>query len=50
MPSKEICRFVINDKSKKLIVQGQDFILDSVSAKEITKYKKDIIEQAISIF
>lgn len=50
MPSKEICRFVINDKSKKLIVQAQDFILDSVSAKEITKYKKDIIEQAISIF
>ena len=47
MPSKEICRFVINDKSKKLRVKEKDFILDSVSAKEITKYKKSIIEQAI---
>ena len=49
MPSKEICRFIINDYSKKLIVDGQDYLLENISAREITKFKKHIVEKATKI-
>ena len=46
MPSKEICRFIINEYSKKLTVNGQDYLLENISAIEITKFKKHIVEKA----
>jgi len=49
MPSKEICRFIINDYSKKLIVDSQDYLLENISAREITKFKKHIVEKATKI-
>jgi hypothetical protein len=49
MPSKEVCRFIINDYTKKLIVDGQDYLLENISAREITKFKKHIVEKATKI-
>ena len=49
MPSKEICRFIINDYSKKLIVDGDDYLIENISAREITKFKKHIVEKATNL-
>ena len=47
MPSKEVCQIVVNNKLNKLIVDNQDYLLESISAKELTKYKKPIVNEAL---
>jgi hypothetical protein len=46
MPSKEICHLVLNDKVQKIVFGGEGVELMKVSAEEIAKYKKRIVEEA----
>ena len=48
MPSKEICHLVLNQRTQKIEFEKDSFELMKVSAEEIAKHKKRIIEQAIS--
>lgn len=48
MPSKEICHLVLNDKVQKIVFAGEGAELMKVSAEEIAKYKKRIVEEAMT--
>ena len=48
MPSKEICHLVLNDKVQKIVFAGEGTELMKVSAEEIAKYKKRIVEEAMT--
>lgn len=47
MPSKEICDLVLNDSIKKINFGKDSFILEKVSAAEIAKYKKRLVDEAL---
>ena len=47
MPSKQICFFIINKYKNNLVVGDKEFQLSSISSKEITKYKRFIIKEAV---
>lgn len=47
MPSKEICNLVLNEKSQKIQFNKDSYELAKVSAEEIAKHKKRIVEEAI---
>jgi hypothetical protein len=48
MPSKEICNLVLNSKSQKIQFGEESFELMKVSAEEIAKHKKRIVESSIA--
>lgn len=50
MPSKEICYLKINSNKKSLVVNNEEFLLENISAKSITKYRKKIVNSAILEF
>lgn len=47
MPSKEICYLVLSDNIKKIGFGNDSFILGKVSATEIAKHKKRLVEEAL---
>ena len=47
MPSKEICHLIFNENSKKINFNGSISLLSKVSADEIAKHKKAIVDSAI---
>lgn len=49
MPSKQICYFVLNNYKNTITVNNKEFKLDSISSKEITRYKRFIIQEAIKV-
>ena len=49
MPSKEICSLVIKDYIKTLYINGQEYTLNSLSNKEMVKYRKKLTDAALSI-
>ena len=48
MPSKEICHLVLNQRSQKIEFENDSFELMKVSAEEIAKHKKRIVESSIA--
>ena len=46
-PSKEICNLVLNEKTHKIQFNNDSYELAKVSAEEIAKHKKRIVEEAI---
>ena len=49
MPSREICSLVIKDYIKTLYINGQEYTLNSLSNKEMVKYRKKLTDAALSI-
>ena len=47
MPSKEICHIVIKDSKKYISINNKEYNIESVSAKEITKHRKHLVDSAI---
>ena len=47
MPSKEICHLILSDSIKKIEFGKDSFILSKVSAPEIAKYKKKLVDEAL---
>ncbi len=47
MPSKEICHLKLSDSIKKIEFGKDSFILGKVSAPEIAKYKKKLVDEAL---
>lgn len=47
MPSKQICFFIINKFKNSLVIKDKEFQLNAISSKEITKYKRFIVKEAI---
>ena len=47
MPSKEICHLILTDSNKKIEVGKDSFVLGKVSAPEIAKYKKKLVDEAL---
>ena len=47
MPSKEICHLILSDSIKKIEFGKDSFILGKVSAPEIAKYKKKLVDEAL---
>ena len=47
MPSKEICHIVIKDSKKYISINNKEFHIESVSAKEITKHRRHLVDSAI---
>ena len=45
---KSICHLKISEKIKSIDINGKDFLIDGISAKEITKYKSELVESAIN--
>ena len=53
MPSKEICSLIIKDYSKTLYINGpeyKEYKLNSLSNKEILKYRKKLTDVALPFF
>ena len=50
MPSKEICYLKLTSAKKSIGVNKEEFMIDDVSAKSITKHKSKIVNSAISVF
>ena len=50
MPTKEICYFKLTTSKKSIVINKEEFLLENVSAKSITKYRKQIINSAIMKF
>ena len=50
MPSKEVCYLKLNTHKKSIVINKEEFIIDDVSAKSITKYRTKLINSAVSIF
>jgi len=50
MPTKEICVMKLNSQKKSIVINKEEFVLDDVSAKSITKYRSKLVNSAISIF
>jgi hypothetical protein len=48
MPSKEICHLVLNQRTQKIEFEKDSFELMKVSAEEIAKHKKRIVEEAMT--
>ena len=46
MPSKEICHLVLNERTQKIEFENDSFELMKVSAEEIAKHKKRIVDSA----
>ena len=44
MPSKEICHIVIKDSKKYISINDKEYHIESVSAKEITKHRRHLVE------
>lgn len=49
MPSKQICYFVLNSYKTVIVINNLEYALDAVSSKEITKYKRLIIQEAVKV-
>lgn len=49
MPSKQICYFVLNSYKTVIVINNQEYALEAVSSKEITKYKRLIIQEAVKV-
>ncbi|MFL2490321.1 MAG: type I restriction enzyme HsdR N-terminal domain-containing protein [Candidatus Neomarinimicrobiota bacterium] len=49
MPSKQICYLVLNSYKKSINIKGKEYILKSISPKEITKYRKHIVNEAVRL-
>ena len=49
MPSKQICYFVINNYKNTITIGSKEFELETISSKEITKYKRFIIQEAVKV-
>jgi len=47
MPSKEICHIVIKDSKKYISINNKEYNIESVSAKEITKHRRHLVDSAI---
>jgi len=47
MPSKEICHIVIKDSKKYISINDKEYNIESVSAKEITKHRRHLVDSAI---
>ena len=47
MPSKEICHLILSDSIKKIEFGKDSFILGKVSAPELAKYKKKLVDEAL---
>lgn len=47
MPSKEICHIVIKDSKKYISINNKEYNIESVSAKEITKHRRPLVDSAI---
>ncbi len=47
MPSKEICHIVIKDSKKYISISNKEYPIEFVSAKEITKHRRQLVESAI---
>lgn len=47
MPSKEICHIVIKDSKKYISINNVEYHIESVSAKEITKHRRHLVDSAI---
>ena len=47
MPSKEICHLILSDSIKKIEFGKDSFVLGKVSAPEIAKYKKKLVDEAL---
>lgn len=47
MPSKEICHIVIKDSKKYISINNKEYPIEFVSAKEITKHRRQLVESAI---
>ena len=47
MPSKEICHIVIKDSKKYISINDKEYHIESVSAKEITKHRRHLVDSAI---
>ena len=50
MPSKEVCYLKLNTHKKSIVINKEEFIIDDVSAKSITKYRTKLINSAVSLF
>ena len=50
MPTKEICYLKLSNIRKSIVVNKEEFVLDDVSAKSITKYRRQIVDSAIKQF
>ena len=46
MPSKKICHLVLNERTQKIEFEKDSFELMKVSAEEIAKHKKRIVDSA----
>ena len=47
MPSKEICHIVIKDSKKYISINNKEYQIEFVSAKEITKHRRQLVDSAI---
>lgn len=47
MPSKEICHLILSESVKKIEFGKDSFILGKVSAPELAKYKKKLVDEAL---
>ena len=50
MPTKEICYLKLNSAKKSIVINKEEFIIDDVSAKSITKHKSKIVNSSITVF
>ena len=44
---KSICHLNISEKNKSIEINGEDFLIDEISAREITKHKSKLVDAAI---
>ena len=49
MPSKQICYLILDNYKKSININNKEYHLDSISSKEITKYRKHIVDEAKKI-
>ena len=46
--TKEICRLVFSEKKNLIIINKNEYPINDISAKEITKYKRHLVDSAIT--
>ena len=50
MPSKEVCYLKLNSNKKSIVINKEEFPLENVSARSLTKYKNKLVNSALSKF
>ena len=48
MPTKEICQLVFSEKKNIILINSNEYSIDDISAKEITKHKRHLVDSAIT--